>query len=160
MNGDAHPEEAPLPVPAGQERARRTARLVLAGCALLLAVPVTLGLLNRDGGQGPPTSSGDGRVAAGGPFSAAYDAICGAAPKAAADPDGTHRVFMNEIHGPLHDLVAGVDDRAVSGRLLRTKAAVESTGDHETLPTRLAVLARATRRAITATGADDPGPCP
>ena len=59
------------------------------------------------------------------------DGVCRVASLASdGDVDGAKRVFVSDVHGPLHELAAGAaqsDDRAAAARLLEVKERIESS---------------------------------
>ena len=97
------------------------------------------------------------------PNAAVYGHVCAVAAAAkTGDGDEAERGFVDDAHGPLHELAAsaGTQDRRTAGRLLEAKqrgeAALEADGRSEAAR---AELVTATRRAVEVADGDDPGPC-
>ena len=103
----------------------------------------------------------DGDVSAS-PFSAVYSDVCAAASAAQdGEREAAERRFVDEAHGPLHDLAAasGARDRAAAGRLLEAKQRVEAAVEADAPDLELADLVSTTRRAIAVADGRDPGAC-
>jgi hypothetical protein len=142
-------------------RSRRISWLLVAGLVVLGAFPVTLGIIGRDQGKEMPQSREENANAApAAQYSSLYGSVCGLVGLAEQDPPAAHREFMNQAHGPIHDLVDAVANRSVKARLLEAKGSVESAGDSGPLTGQMQALADATRQAVIAAGSEDPGPCP
>lgn len=96
------------------------------------------------------------------PFADVYSDVCAAA-SAAQDGqrDAAERRFVDEAHGPLHELAAaaGARDRAAAGRLLEAKQRVEAAVETNAPDLELADLVSTTRRAIEVADERDPGVC-
>lgn len=93
-----------------------------------------------------------------------YRSLCEAQTRTAGgDVQGAARLWVNRVHGPLHPLAADASkkDRAVAGRLLRAKEAVEAAwqAKPDEVPGGLAELAEATRAAVRTVDGRDPGGC-
>jgi len=92
------------------------------------------------------------------PYRSAGSGLCEAAGKAeAGDTAGAEELFYDIVHQPLHDLAAATSevDRALAGRLLEAKEAVESGLDTDQVDGDLfqALLAAADEALVT-TGHD------
>lgn len=93
-----------------------------------------------------------------------YRSLCEAQTRATGgDVQGAARLWVDRVHGPLHPLAADASkkDRAVAGRLLRAKEAVEAAWQAKPAeaPDGLAELAAATRAAVVTVDGRDPGAC-
>lgn len=140
---------------------RRPAGVLLAVVLVAIGGAVALAAaLRRDDS---PARAPDSSPAA--TFRAARDGVCSAAAGArGGDVTAARDTFFDRSHQPLHDLAAAAQrtDRAVAGRLLEAKAAVEAGLEDakSSLPADLDALATATGRAMGTVGGVDPGPCP
>ena len=105
--------------------------------------------------------SSDEKAVASPPF---YRSLCEAQTRASGgDVQGAALLWVNRVHGPLHPLAADASktDRAVAGRLLRAKEAVEAAWQAKPAeaPGGLTELAEATRAAVRTVDGRDPGAC-
>ena len=104
----------------------------------------------------------DDRKVPASPFATVYADVCAAASAAdAGDREAAERHFVDEAHGPLHDLAAaaGTRDRAAAGRLLEAKQRVEAAVESDARDLELTGLVSTTRRAVEVADERDPGSC-
>ena len=87
---------------------------------VLLAIALTM-LVSCGGEREPEAPARD-------VLSDAGRALCRAAEVAPDDPREAERIFLDEVHGPLHQLADEIAtvDRSASARLLEAKQAVEA----------------------------------
>lgn len=123
----------------------------LLGAAVVVLVGTACGTNER------PTSA-----AKPAPYADLYQGLCVARSRVAR-PTEARQAFFDRAHQRIHQLGAAValEDRAVAGRLLEAKQAVERdlAGGATVLAGDLDRLLAATRRAIEATGQPAPQPC-
>lgn len=107
------------------------------------------------GDEGSPTTNDDR-------YAQLYQGLCQALARA-SQPEAARETFFDRVHQPLHELAteAAGADRAAAAKLHEAKQAVERdlAHDPESLRRDLDRLAKATRRAIAATGRATPDPC-
>lgn len=132
----------------------RAARWLVIAAVMVAAVMVAARCTDSSAGRGPSE------------YDTAYRGLCRAASEARQDKlDDARRTFLDQSHGPLHQLAAAVqtNDRAVAGRLLEAKHTVEAELQRPTanaLADKLTRLAAYTATAVSAAGEDRPEPCP
>lgn len=126
-------------------------RFLVPGALAVLAGMMTWRLVGADRGAPPATAN-----------RAVYDVVCGAAEaERGGDRDVAERRFVDEAHGPLHDVATAAQarDRRVAGRLFEAKQRVEAAVERGSGPLELTALASATRRAVEVADGRDPGDC-
>lgn len=118
---------------------------------LAVAALMTVNLIGEDDRKVPASR-----------FAAVYAEVCaGASAADAGDREAAARRFVDEAHGPLHDVAAaaGVRDRAAAGRLLAAKQRVEAAVESDAPDLELEDLVSTTRQAIEVADERDPGAC-
>ena len=117
----------------------------------MVAAVMTWNVLGSDDPTTTPTRFGD-----------LYADVCASAAAAkAGDRDAAERKFVDDAHGPLHQLAAAAEarDRASAARLLEAKQRVEAAVETKAPDLELEDLVSTTRRAVEAADRRDPGAC-